>query len=116
MGIDPNLPSEITSAYLDQMWQGDPRTSKKPVLMLWVQGPKEKNGPVRVTLKTGTYNTATKVAPELKNWYKNTFVQREEGGDWSWAERWEWPTHVQEFSEKTYRVAIVLCAQRMNHS
>ena len=116
MGIDPNLPSEITSAYLDQMWQGDPRTSKKPVLMLWVQDPKEKNGPVRVTLKTGTYNTATKVAPELKNWYKNTFVQREEGGDWSWAERWEWPTHVQEFSEKTYRVAIVLCAQRMNHS
>ena len=115
MGIDPNLPSEINSQYLDLIFDGDARTSKKQV-HVWLQCPTGKNGSVRCTVRHHADYVAPTVPNEMKAWYQNVFIRRSESTAWEWHSRWLWPGTRVDFGDTVYRVATFMVPHRMNQS
>ena len=115
LGIDPNLPSEINSQYLDLIFDGDARTSKKQV-HVWLQCPTGKNGSVRCTVWHHADYVAPTVPNEMKAWYQNVFIRRSESTAWEWHSRWLWPGTRVDFGDTVYRVATFMVPHRMNQS
>ena len=115
LGIDPNLPSEINSQYLDLIFDGDARTSKKQV-HVWLQCPTGKNGSVRCTVRHHADYVAPTVPNGMKAWYQNVFIRRSESTAWEWHSRWLWPGTRVDFGDTVYRVATFMVPHRMNQS
>ncbi|CAE7924519.1 unnamed protein product, partial [Symbiodinium necroappetens] len=114
LGVDPNLPSEITPEYLDMIFDGDPRTQRKHV-HVWLQCPDQKKEAVRCTVRQYSDYVDLPVPTGMARWWHNVLIHRSEETKWEWHSRWLWPGTRVEFGDTVYRVTTFLIPIRMNH-